>query len=66
MVNYTRIIVSKNGIYLFATEQGELSRTEDAKKVYKLFKEKFPENEGYEIYVIEWKATGHEPDWSKE
>ena len=42
MVDYTRINVSKDGKYLFATEQGQLTYDWEAKLVYKLLKEKFP------------------------
>ena len=66
MVDYTRINVSKDGKYLFATEQGQLTYDWEAKRVYKLLKEKFPENEGYKVSVIEWRARGIEPDWAKE
>lgn len=42
MVDYTRINVSKDGKYLFATEQGQLTYDLEAKRVYKLLKEKIP------------------------
>ena len=62
MVNYYRINVSHNGKYLFATENGEngggITQEEDAKRVTKLFRERFPESEGYEISVTHWKGTG--------
>ena len=62
MVNYYRINVSQNGKYLFATENGEggggIRWEEDARKVTELFKEKFPESEGYKIDVTYWKGTG--------
>lgn len=44
MVDYTKITVSKNGKYLFATEQGHLTYPLEAKVIYKLLKEKFPES----------------------
>lgn len=66
MVDYTRINVSKDGKYLFATEQGQLTYDWEAKRVYKLLKEKFPESEGYKVSAIEWRARGIEPDWAKE
>ena len=46
MVDYTRITVSKDGKYLCATEQGHLADPWEAKVIYKLLKEKFPESEG--------------------
>ena len=66
MVDYTRINVSKDGKYLFATEQGKLSYEWDAKPVYKLLKEKFPESEGYKVTVTKWEGRGYTPDWAKE
>ena len=66
MVDYTKITVSKDGKYLFATEQGHLTYPGEAKRVYKLLKEKFPESEGYKLAVIEWRVRGIEPDWAKE
>ena len=39
MVDYTRINVSKDGKYLFATEPGQLAYEWDAKPVYELLKE---------------------------
>lgn len=65
MVDYTRINVSKNGKYLFATEQGQLGWEEDAKIVYNLLKEKFPESEGYKVTATKWEGRGHTPDWAK-
>ena len=66
MVDYTRINVSKDGKYLFATEQGQLTYEWDAKPVYELFKEKFPESEGYKVTVTKWEGRGRTPDWAKE
>ena len=58
MQDYYRINVSRNGRYLFATEQGGITYEEDAKKVFELFKEKFPESEGYKIDVTKWESKG--------
>jgi hypothetical protein len=66
MVDYTKITVSKNGKYLFATEQGHLTYPLEAKVIYKLLKEKFPESEGYKVDVMMWESRGYEPDWVKE
>lgn len=66
MADYTQITVSKDGKYLFATEQGQLTYSWEAKPVYELFKEKFPESEGYKVSVTKWKVRGAEPDWAKE
>jgi hypothetical protein len=66
MVDYTKITVSKDGKYLFATEQGHLTYPLEAKVIYKLLKEKFPESEGYKVDVMMWESRGYEPDWVKE
>lgn len=59
MVDYTKITVSKNGKYLFATEQGHLTYPLEAKVIYKLLKEKFPESEGYKVDVMMWESRGY-------
>ena len=63
MVSYYRINVSKNGKYLFATEQGGITHEEDAKKVTGLFKEKFPESEGYRVTATKWEGKGKQMYW---
>ena len=63
MQNYYRINVSKDGRYLFATEQGGLTYEAEAMKVFLLLKEKFPESEGYEVTVIHWKSYGMIKEW---
>jgi hypothetical protein len=60
MVSYYRINVSQNGIYLFATEQGQITFFDDAMKVIKLFKVKFPEDEGYKVACTHWRGIGKE------
>lgn len=63
MLDYYRINVAKNGGYVFATEQGHLCREDEAKEVFKLLKEKFPEDEGYHVTVSHWVSTGHPLSW---
>jgi hypothetical protein len=62
MVSYYRINVSKDGYYLFATEQGQLTSLKEAKKVYDILKEKFPDSQGYEVTCTRWEGTGKEID----
>lgn len=64
MVSYYRICVSQNGCYLFATEQGQLMFKDEAMKVYKLFLERFPVSEGYNVEIIYWSASGLTPVWA--
>ena len=49
MQNYYRINVSKNGYYLFATEQGRITSEKEIKQIVNIFKEKFPSEDGYNI-----------------
>ena len=63
MQDYYRINVSRNGRYVFATEQGGITYEEDAIKVFELFKEKFPESEGYKIDVTKWEGRGKHMEW---
>lgn len=63
MVDYYRINVSKDGRYLFATENGEggggIQSVKHAQEILSLFKQKFPDSEGYRISCIHWEARGH-------
>ena len=54
-------IKDKNGRWrhLFATDTRSLHTEREAKELYELFKEKFPESEGYDITVTYWKSLGH-------
>ena len=55
---YYEINVSKDGKHLFATAERSITVNWELEKVYKLFKEKFPENEGYKISVTHWNKVG--------
>ena len=63
---YYEINVSLNGRHLFATAERSIKNHLKAEKVYKLFKEKFPENEGYEISITYWEKVGKIIDVGKE
>ena len=60
MVSYYRINVSKDGIYLFATEQGQLASRLRAREVFEIMKNKFPESEGYDVTCTHWQGKGKE------
>ena len=45
--------------HLFATDIRSLHTGKDAKKLYELFKKKFPESEGYDISVTRLETIGH-------
>ncbi len=55
---YYEINVSLNGRHLFATAERSITSPWKAEEMYKLFAEKFPEEEGYKIDVTEWERRG--------
>ncbi len=57
---YYEINVSLNGKHLFATAERSIVNTFHLQKVYNLFKEKFPEEDGYKINVTKWDKVGKE------
>ena len=54
------INVSLNGQHFFATHERSIVSERKLKKIYGVFKEKFPESEGYEISVTYWMKSGRE------
>ena len=60
MQSFYEINVSKNGKYVFSTAERSATDIWQAKKVYKLLKEKFPESEGYKVEVTYWNCLGHD------
>ena len=52
------INISLNGQHFFATAERSITNLNKAEKVYNLFKEKFPESEGYKIDITEWNKVG--------
>lgn len=59
------INVSLNGKHFFATAERSISSEFKLKEVYNLFKEKFPESEGYKIDVTRWENRGTVIDMNK-
>ena len=55
---YYEINVSLNGTHLFATAERSITTSWEMEKVYNLFKEKFPTNEGYKISVTYYEKHG--------
>lgn len=47
--SHYEILVSQNGKFLFATDARSAVDTAPAKALVKLFREKFPEAEGYKV-----------------
>lgn len=55
---YYEINVTLNGKHLFATAERSITTQAKLEEMYKLFSEKFPESEGYELNVTEWNKVG--------
>lgn len=55
---YYEINVSLNGKHLFATAERSIKDKYDLEKVYNVFKEKFSEEDGYEITITYWETIG--------
>lgn len=55
---YYEINVSLNGKHLFATAERSITNVDKANDVCKLFKEKFPEENGYKITMTKWEKVG--------
>lgn len=57
---YYEINVSKEGTHFFATAKRSLETRFKAREMFMLFKEKFPESEGYELWVTCWTTRGQD------
>ena len=55
---YYEINVSLNGRHLFATAERSVTDHYKLQEVYKLFAEKFPTEEGYQVTVTKWEKVG--------
>jgi hypothetical protein len=55
---YYEINVSLNGQHLFATDKRSITNKATMEKVYKILKEKFPLEEGYDIIVSRYETVG--------
>ena len=54
------INVALNGSHFFATHERSIQTEQDLQKKVKIFKEKFPESEGYSISASLIRTTGSE------
>lgn len=63
---YYEINVSLNRQHLFATDKRSITNKIALKVIYKIFKEKFPQEEGYNITVSCWETTGRLIDMEKD
>lgn len=55
---YYEINVALNGQHFFATDKRSITNRGALEKVYKVLKEKFPLEEGYDIIVSEYNTVG--------
>lgn len=55
---YYEINVSFNGQHLFATNKRSITSTQKLESVYKILKEKFPVEEGYNLNVTRYETVG--------
>lgn len=61
---YYEINVSLNGKHFFATDKRSITNKWTLEKVYKVLKEKFPQEEGYDIIVSQYETKGKFIDMS--
>lgn len=61
-MSYYEINVALNKQHLFATAERSCTTKWEYKKVLKILKEKFPENEGYKVTAIYWTCIGNALD----
>jgi hypothetical protein len=65
-IMYYEINVTLNGQHLFATDKRSITNKVALKVVYKIIKEKFPQEEGYHIMVSQWETKGKYIDMEQE
>lgn len=63
---YYEINVSLNGRHFFATDKRSITTKRALKEVYTVFKEKFPQEEGYELLVSCMETKGKYLDMEEE
>lgn len=57
---YYEINIALNGKHFFATAERSVTTTFKLESVLAVFREKFPESEGYNIIVTKWSKIGEE------
>ena len=63
---YYEINVALNGKHFFATAERSITNKWKLKEVYNILKEKFPQEEGYEISVTKYETVGKSVDMEQE
>ena len=57
-IMYYEINVALNGKHFFATDKRSITNEQTLKEVYKVFKERFPTEEGYSIIISRYETIG--------
>lgn len=55
---YYEINISLNGEHFFATAERSIKSENKLENIYKILKDKFPTEEGYNITVTKWETVG--------
>ena len=63
-IMYYEIIVTKNGLHLFATASRSCQTLSDMKIVYRELASRFKEEDGYQIMITRWETAGTQIDKS--
>ena len=63
---YYEINVALHGKHFFATDKRSITTERALKEVYRVIKEKFPVEEGYDILVSQTETTGKYIDMEQE
>ena len=63
---YYEINVALNGKHFFATAERSITNKWKLKEVYNVIKEKFPQDEGYDISVTLYETIGKSVDMESE
>lgn len=62
---YYEINVALNGKHFFATDKRSITNYNKLKEVYKVFKKKFPSEEGYDMTISFIETVGKHVDMEK-
>lgn len=63
---YYEINVSLNGRHFFATAERSITNKRTLEDIYKILKDKFPTEEGYNISITKWEKVGRPVDVKEE
>ncbi len=63
---YYEINIALNGKHFFATSERSITNEHKLKEVYNVLKEKFPNEDGYDITVTKYETIGKPMSMEKE